>query len=107
MPGQDGSGPLGRGPMTGKAAGYCVGHASTGYGRGMGRGAGVPFRGRGGYGQGCGFRAGFGASGPGRRNQSLTRSTSVPEEREWLQAEEKYLSESLQDIKNRLSKLNP
>ncbi|MBT6612279.1 MAG: DUF5320 domain-containing protein [Deltaproteobacteria bacterium] len=37
----------------------------------------------------------------------MTRSTSVPEEREWLQAEEKYLSESLQDIKNRLSKLNP
>lgn len=47
MPGGDGSGPEGRGPMTGRAAGYCAGTQRPGYanlapgsGAGMGRGGG-------------------------------------------------------------------
>ncbi|MBU1006259.1 MAG: DUF5320 domain-containing protein [Candidatus Omnitrophica bacterium] len=55
MPGGDGRGPMGMGPMTGRAAGYCAGYSMPGYmspaagrgfgfGRGMGRGRG---RGRG------------------------------------------------------------
>ena len=31
MPGGDGTGPLGLGPMTGRAAGYCAGYAMPGY----------------------------------------------------------------------------
>jgi hypothetical protein len=43
MPGGDRTGPLWRGPMTGRAFGFCAGFASPGYanpgfGRGMGRG---------------------------------------------------------------------
>ena len=53
MPGGDGTGPAGLGPMTGRAAGYCAGNSAPGYanplprmgmafgrGRGMGRGRG-------------------------------------------------------------------
>lgn len=44
MPGFDGTGPVGAGPMTGYGRGYCLGYANTGvdffprFGRGGGRG---------------------------------------------------------------------
>lgn len=63
MPGGDGTGPTGQGPMTGRAAGYCAGYETPGYlsfmpGRGFwGRGRG---RGRGG---GRGWRNWLGATG--------------------------------------------
>ncbi len=55
MPGGDGTGPMGMGPMTGRAAGYCAGSPAPGFanapgGRGLGGG-------------------GFGRGGRGRRNQ--------------------------------------
>ena len=43
MPGRDGTGPFGMGPMTGRRAGYCAGLRSPGYsflGRGLGFGLG-------------------------------------------------------------------
>jgi len=45
MPGGDGTGPAGLGPMTGRAAGLCAGYPapgymSSGFGRGFGRGGG-------------------------------------------------------------------
>jgi len=45
MPGGDGSGPMGMGPMTGRAAGYCAGYPTPGFaspygGGGFGRGGG-------------------------------------------------------------------
>ena len=55
MPGGDGTGPMGLGPMTGRAAGYCAGYPVPGYmnpipgrgywgwGRGLGRGWGRGF----------------------------------------------------------------
>ena len=63
MPGGDRTGPMGMGPMTGRAAGYCAGFSVPGYvnpvpgrgrgfGRGLGRGLG---RGRG-WGRSFGFR---------------------------------------------------
>ena len=71
MPGGDGTGPMGMGPMTGRAAGYCAGYAVPGFmnpipGRGMGWGRGMGF-GRGfGRGRGMGRGRGFGR-GRGRR----------------------------------------
>lgn len=48
MPGGDGTGPMGMGPVTGRRAGNCVGYASpelanrgVGFGRGMGGGRGL------------------------------------------------------------------
>ncbi len=67
MPGGDGTGPMGMGPMTGRAAGYCAGYGMPGYMN--------PVGGRwAGYGRtyGRGFGMGFGRAGAwggrGRRN---------------------------------------
>jgi hypothetical protein len=73
MPRGDGTGPMGLGPMTGRAAGYCAGYSVPGYmnsipGRGyFGRGGG--FVGRGG---GRGFRHWYYATGlPGWARASM------------------------------------
>ncbi|NLK01216.1 MAG: DUF5320 domain-containing protein [Clostridia bacterium] len=58
MPGFDGTGPRGFGPMTGGGFGYCTGYP-VGRGRGWGN---RPFMGY--AGRGRGFRSGFYASGP-------------------------------------------
>jgi len=69
MPGGDGTGPQGQGPMTGRAAGYCAGYPTPGYanpiyGRGRGFGFGRGFgRGRG-RGRGWGRGFGWGAAYP-------------------------------------------
>jgi len=51
MPAGDGTGPMGMGSMTGRAAGFCAGNSVPGYmnpgpGRGLGMGFGRGFRGR-------------------------------------------------------------
>lgn len=64
MPRGNGTGPMGMGPMTGRAAGYCAGFGMPGYtnpGRGFGMG----------LGRGCGF-----GSGRGRRN--MFYATGLP-----------------------------
>lgn len=58
MPGYDGTGPNGQGPMTGRGMGYCTGAPGAGYGRGFGRGFGWFGRGFGGFGMRRGFRGG-------------------------------------------------
>ncbi len=68
MPGGDRTGPMGAGPRTGRAAGYCGGFGMPGYmnpigGRGLGLGFGRGFRG-GGFGRGLG-RGFWGAYGWG------------------------------------------
>ncbi len=59
MPGGDGSGPMGMGPMTGRGAGYCAGYATPGFAN---RGPGFGFWG-GGRGRGRGRRNWFYATG--------------------------------------------
>ncbi len=63
MPRGDGTGPMGMGPMTGRAAGFCAGYLAPGTmnpipgrGFGFGRGRGAGF----GRGLGLGFRGGHG-----------------------------------------------
>ncbi|MCK4326004.1 DUF5320 family protein, partial [bacterium] len=61
MPGGDGTGPTGMGPMTGRAAGLCAGYPVPGFANpiaGFGRGFGLGF-GRG-WGRGLGWGRGFG-----------------------------------------------
>ncbi len=67
MPAGDGTGPMGMGPMTGRAAGFCAGFGTPGYanpiaGQGFGMGFG---RGRGAWGRGGGrgWRNPFHATG--------------------------------------------
>ena len=59
MPGGDRTGPMGMGPMTGRAAGYCAGFAVPGF---MNAPGGRGFGGRGG-GRGRGWRNWFYATG--------------------------------------------
>jgi len=48
VPGRDGTGPLGQGPLTGRGFGVCSGAVPAGYGMGLGRrsgfGRGLPYR---------------------------------------------------------------
>ena len=70
MPRGDRTGPMGAGPMTGRAAGYCAGYPTPGYmnrgwgggGFGFGGGRGRGFRG---YGRGWGYAPGY-PVGPGQ-----------------------------------------
>jgi len=71
MPAGDGTGPLGMGPMSGRAAGFCAGYGMPGYmnpvpGRGFGMG----------FGHGRGFGMGFGRSG-GRGWRNLFYATGL------------------------------
>ena len=66
MPRRDGTGPMGRGSMTGRGLGVCTGVNASGFGRGMGMGLGL--------GLGLGFRGcrrGFGFSGVTVNTKSL------------------------------------
>ncbi|HSQ76245.1 MAG TPA: DUF5320 domain-containing protein [Bacteroidota bacterium] len=72
MPGGDRTGPLGMGPRTGRAAGYCGGFGMAGYANSLpGRGFGM------GFGRGRGARGGgFGGGGRGWRN--MFYATGLP-----------------------------
>lgn len=84
MPRGDGTGPAGRGPMTGRAAGYCAGYDAPGFADALGA------RGRaGGAGAGRGVRAGAAAraagavgvhsgAGPGRGYRRMYYATGLP-----------------------------
>jgi len=134
MPGGDRTGPMGMGPMTGRAAGYCAGYPVPGFmnpygGRGFGGGGwGRGFGGRGGgrgwrhgyYATGLpGWaRAGWGApawgapawgvpaAGWGMAPWAPTAPGTVPEtELEALKAQAKYLENSLGEIRKRVQEL--
>jgi len=118
MPGGDGTGPGGMGPMTGRAAGFCAGYSVPGYanpvgGRGMGMGFG---RGRGGgFGRGRGFgwgRAGYGMPAYGGAVNPYAYSgvpfapTVAPQqELDGLKGQAEYLEDALDGIKKRIEEL--
>ena len=122
MPGGDRTGPLGRGPMTGRGAGYCAGYAVQGFMN--------PVRGRG-YGWGRGWGRGPGGRG-GWRHRHWYYATGVPgweraamespvypppvpaafgplmtreQELEALKQQAKYFEQTLNDLKKRISEV--
>jgi hypothetical protein len=122
MPAGDGTGPLGAGPMTGRAAGYCAGYSVPGYmnpipGRGrfgyFGRG------GRGGYGRGRGWRNWYYATGmPGwvRASYGMPayggwQAAAIPpqmtskQEMDVLKGEADMLQTQLEEIRSRIETL--
>jgi len=119
MPGGDGTGPGGMGPMTGRAAGFCAGYSVPGYanpvgGRGMGMGFG---RGRGGgFGRGRGFgwgRAGYGLPAYGSAVNPYAHGgvpfapTIAPQqELDGLKGQAEYLEDALDGIKKRIEELD-
>lgn len=112
MPGGDGTGPVGMGPMTGRAAGFCAGYAVAGYANPVGG------RGFGGWGRGLGHRFGRGF-GWGRAGYSWpswgSYSTGYPagfgpapnpeQEQAVLRQQSQHLQESLDAINKRIEDL--
>ena len=104
MPGGDRTGPTGRGPMTGRGAGYCAGnpdpgYAKPGYGRGFGRGLGRGF-GRGYWGRGRGFSR--------RGNYPEPYYHPEPtkeEEKSYLEKMVKGLEEEIKAIRERIQEI--
>ncbi len=123
MPGGDRTGPMGMGPMTGRAAGYCAGYpvpgfmnpfggrgfGGGGWGRGFGRGFG---RGWGrGWSRGWGFGAyGYPAWGGGFGYGAVPVAMPTPTaasgiELDTLKAQAEYFENSLGEIKKRIEEL--
>jgi len=118
MPGGDGTGPAGMGPMTGRAAGYCAGYAAPGYmNPAGGRGFGAYGRGRGG---GRGRRNWFGATGmPGWQRAAVGMPAyGVPfgqapvgpaptpqQELDALKNQAQYFQDAMADIQQRIEQL--
>jgi len=116
MPGGDRTGPMGQGPMTGRAAGYCTGspmpgHMDSAQGRRFGnRGHGFWRRG-GGIRSGRGWRNRFYAAGWGFGPYAIygdpaRLSTVREEEMELLREQANYLGDTLKDIQKRIEELN-
>jgi len=117
MPGGDGSGPNGVGPMTGRAAGYCAGYPMPGFanqipGGGWGRG----FGGRGGWGRrnrfyATGFtgwqRAAYGGSymGGASYNPPVAPGPVKETELSALKAQAEYFEDVLGGIQRRIAEL--
>jgi hypothetical protein len=124
MPGGDHTGPLGQGPRTGRAAGYCAGHDMPGYMnsfpdsgyRGWRRGGG----GRGGRGYGWRRRLNaMGVAEPRRGGRSRGHETSALQSAasdvpptahapglEALQVDLECLEQSAERIRRRIEELN-
>ena len=123
MPGGDGTGPVGMGPMTGRAAGYCAGSAAPGYlnapgGRGFRGGGG----GRGGRGRRNRFyatgltgwqraEAGMPAFGSGQVAPATQASSGAPpavgkeQELDLLKRQAEGLANTLDEIQKRIAEL--
>ncbi len=118
MPGGDGTGPSGLGPMTGRAAGYCAGYPVPGYmnpipgrgrggfGRYWGRGRG---RGRGGFGRGFGWPGAFypyayGTAAYGGYPYAAAEVTPQ-QEASMLKEEARAMQDEIKAINERISEL--
>ena len=108
MPRGDGTGPMGFGPMTGRAAGYCAGYPVAGFmnpgpGRGLGRGRGA---GRGwGRGMGWGRLAWGAAPGVPFGYSGVPYAPNPQEERAVLENQMQTLQDGLDAVKKRLDEI--
>ncbi len=111
MPRGDGTGPMGLGPMTGRAAGYCAGYPVPGFMNPYGGRLGLGFR----YGRGFGrgFRRAFWSAyhypmtpPPIAYGGGFYQPPVEPkQEREMLAEQAKALKEQLESINKRITEL--
>ena len=111
MPFGDGTGPMGLGPRTGRAAGYCSGYSVPGYmnpipGRGLGLGFG---RGRGlgfGRGRGLGFGRFYRWGGyPSSIDYPYSANIAPQKEVEVLKAQAKAMQEEIDAINQQIKEI--
>jgi hypothetical protein len=126
MPGGDGTGPAGFGPMTGRAAGFCAGYPVPGYmnpvggrgffGRGRGGGwgrrnwyyaTGLPGWARAGYGWPAwgGYAGGAYGGYPAAFAGGFPAAPTSEQEQQTLKQQAEYLQQSLDDINKRIEEL--
>jgi hypothetical protein len=116
MPGGDRTGPIGAGPRTGRAAGYCAGYGLPGYanpiggrgfgfGRGFGRGLGRGFRGGGWFGRGWGAGEPYMAGLPYPSPYYYGYTAPAVDEMDELRSQEKYFSTVLKALRKRIEAL--
>ncbi len=98
MPRRDGSGPLGRGALTGRGLGPCSGADIARYGTGFGIGLGLGYACRRGFGRGFGFGRGLGF---GYGDESIYGS-----QKDLLREQKKILENRLDDIDKELEDLS-
>jgi len=108
MPGGDRSGPVGQGPGTGRALGYCYGYDSPGYTKGPGRRMGRGFGFGRGFGRRRGFRGGWDYE-PERQDYipgyPWKPSLSKTDEIKFLKSQAEGLKRSQEEITKRLEEL--
>jgi len=106
MPQGDRTGPMGMGPRSGRAAGFCAGYPVPGYmNQGIGRGFGMGFHGVYGRGQGMawGRAARWGGYYPTPYPYGLAPVQPTPEEEKIvLENQMKMLQEEMDAIKKRI-----
>ncbi len=98
MPGRDGTGPAGMGPMTGRGMGRCTGTATAGNPR--------PWCGAGGHGHG--HRNMYHATGlPGtlRSDRAEPDAVKVLDDKELLEQQAEFLENQLEEVKENLKRL--
>ena len=110
MPGGDRTGPVGRGPMTGRAAGFCAGFSGPGYanlssGRGFGRGWGRGF-GRGFWGRRMFWRESNYPEPYNPPYRGVFPTQSKEEEKTYLEEMVQGLEEEIKDMRNRIQELS-
>ena len=124
MPAGDGTGPMGMGSMTGRAAGYCAGYGAPGYANPIpGRGYGFWGVGRGFVGRGRGHRHWYYATGlpfwarqgayappmsyvaPQYGAAPYAPTMTSEQELTYLKEQAEYLATSLDEIQKRITEL--
>ena len=104
MPRGDGTGPMGMGSMTGRAAGFCAGYSMPGFSN--------PYGGR--FGRGMGWGRGRGMGGdrfgfpfPQPVYGTVPYEPAYPKEQEmdWLKNQAKVMEDQLKGIQQRITEL--
>ena len=95
MPRGDRTGPMGAGPMTGRAAGFCAGYGTPGF-AGLGGGGGRGFGRGGGWGRGCG-RGWIAPTGP----QEIA---VLKQQAQQLQADMEFIQSRIQELETKPEK---
>ena len=104
MPRGDRTGPMGAGPMTGRAAGVCAGNAAPGYANvGGGRGRGMGFGSGGGFGRGFGRGRGAPVSGTAAPTGDPELAVLKQQARQ-LQADMELIQSRIQELETKPDK---